>query len=659
MQSLARMRLNPARTLLITALVSCATLPYLNVLLNGFVYDDHTQVTNNPYLQSFHHLREIFTTTVWSYVGAQGVTNYYRPMMMLGYLACYRSFGAVAYPFHLASLLLHALNVWLLFALTERLTRDRTWAFLAAALFALHPVHTESVAWVAAVTDLELTLFFLIAFTFFLQAALPGGKRSEVNTVLMTVAFSMALLSKEQALMLPPLATIYEHFYRADRHQTGLREKWARYGSLWLLAIAYILFRIRFLGALAPVHQMRTLLPGQVTLSALALLGQYVGKLIWPVRLCAFYVFHPTKGLLDPRALAGLAAIAALMALFLLLWRSPDPAVRFTSFGILWFLVTLAPVLNAHWMAANVFAERYLYLPSVGFCWMAGMGISALWKRTAKAPVSRRPLALAGVALAVVMAARVVTRNRDWNNDVRLYRQTLALSPDAGPILNNLGTVYWQDGAVDQAEVAWTRALAVTPGNAIVLNNLGLVASRRKHYDEAVKLFQQAIALKPNYTDPHLNLGEAYRNMALDGPAETQLRIAIALSPLNYRAREQMGELCLEHGRLTEAEQQFRASIQAEPNTPALDALGEMALRRADTSAATSNFGAALSLDRFDSKAHFALGRIDAAAGRTSDALHEYQTGLLSDPTDLEAQSEVRRLRQQEPATPPESNRSR
>src|SRR5208283_1396362 len=171
-------RLDRAQALLIAALVACATLPYLNILFNGFVYDDDTQVVLNPYLRSLRYLVKIFTTDVWSFAG-ETVSNYYRPIMTFGYLVCYQLFGLRAFGFHLVSLLLHVLTVGLVFVVTERLTGDRVWAFVAGALFALHPIHTESVAWIAAVTDLEVTFFYLLAFGFFLAVAEPVGGRSE------------------------------------------------------------------------------------------------------------------------------------------------------------------------------------------------------------------------------------------------------------------------------------------------------------------------------------------------------------------------------------------------------------------------------------------------------------------------------------------------
>ena len=636
-----------ARALLITALVACATLPYLNILFNGFVYDDDTQVVNNPYVRSFRYLTEIFTTNVWSFWSTHAVSNYYRPMMTLGYLVCYRLFGMRAYGFHLVSLLLHVLIVCLVFVLAERLSGDRVWAFVAGALFALHPVHTESVDWIAAVTDLELTFFYLLTFAFFLAVARPGGGRSGRTLAAMVFAFVLALLSKEQALTLPALATVYEYFYRADRSETSTSQKLARYGLLWLVGLAYVLFRMHVFGALAPAKNLPHLSPQGIVLSAVALVGQYAWKLLWPVRLCAFYVFHPSTSPFDLRVLAGLLVLLALAALFLVCWRSRERNVRFASFGIVWFFATLAPVLNAHLLAANVFTERYLYLPSVGVAWLVGLGASKLWARAAPRPAQRRALVLAGFAVGGLFAARIVIRNRDWNNDIVLYTRTLELSPDAYIIRNNLGTVYWREGALDKAESVWRGILARNPNNVEALNNMGLVAGRKKQYPEAAEFFERSIKLRPDEADPHLNLGTTYRLMGMPGPAELQLRAALALSPLNTRARNKLGQLLLEEGREYEAEEQFRASVRVEPNALAHDYLGAINMRRGAMEEAERDFRAALSLDESDSDAHCGLGYLYKAEGRKAEALSQYQAGLVKDPTNPQARAAVQELRRQ------------
>ena len=642
-----------AQTLLLTGLVACATLPYLNILFNGFVYDDDTQLVKNPYARSLQYLKEIFTTNVWSFKQVSSVTNYYRPMMTLGYLACYKLFGMRAYGFHLVSLLLHVLVVCLVFVLAERLTGDRVGAFVAGALFALHPIHTESVDWIAAVTDLELTLFYLLAFGIFLALARPGGRRSEPMLAALGATFLLALISKEQAMTLPALATVYEHFYREDRSETSIPQKLARYGLLWLVGVAYLVVRIHLFGALVPAKNLPELTPEQILLGAVALVGQYVWKLIWPVRLCGFYVFHPSTSLFDPYVLAGVVVLLAIAALFFICWRSRERNVRFASFAILWFLATLAPVLNAHWVGANVFTERYLYLPSVGVAWLVGLVAARLWSRAGPRAAQRRALVVAGIVVGVLFAARIVIRNRDWKDDIVFYSRTLDFSPDAFIILNNLGTVYWDQGAVENAESAWKRSLAADPSNATVLNNLGMVAGKKKQYDEAVKFFQRAMELRPNSADPHLNLGRVYRVMGLAGPAELQLRQALAISPFDSRIRNELGQLLVPEGRTDEAEDQFRASIRFEPNALAYDFLGMLDIRRGAMQEAERDFRAALSLDELDSNAHFGLGYIYKAAGRQAEALNQYQAGLVKDPTNPQGLAAVEKLRQQSAGTAP------
>lgn len=626
-----------------------AVVPFAPTLMNGFVYDDDTQVLNNPYIQNFHHLRDIFSTTVWSYIGAQGVTNYYRPIMTLGYLMCHELFGRVAFGYHLVNVLFHAGVVLLLFAVTARLFNSHRVAFVASALFALHPAHTESVAWIAAVTDLELTFFLMLAFWCFLAVARPDGKRSELYLAGMAVSFVLALLSKEQALMLPPLATLYEHFYRPGRLTTTLLQKISRYGILWLLALAYILFRIRFLGALAPVTQISTMTWWQVMLSAAALTGQYISKLFWPARLCAFYVFEKSTSLAQPRALAGVAVLATLTILFIVLWRRQAVA----SFGILWFVATLAPVLNARWMAANVFAERYLYLPSVGFCWLAGWAGVLLWNHAAlRSPALRRAVAVAAACVAVVCAGRILVRDQDWSNDIKLYTRTLAQSPRAYHIMNNLGTIYWNQGEPGAAAEEWLRAIRLAPHNVIILNNLGLYYSKQKQYDHAIQTFRRAMLLKPNYTAPHLNLGITYLELGRIPGAVLQLRAAVALSPLDVRAHNELGKIYFDRGQWADAQIQFQLAAASQPNPTAYDYLGAVLARQGKAAESLENYHRALRLNPFDSKARFGIAAMLMASGKNQEALAEFNAGLQTDPANAEAKAAVERLKGLQSTTP-------
>ena len=637
-------------TALVGSLILLAIIPYLNTLLNGFVYDDTMQILENPYIRSFDHLKEIFGTTIWSYIGDMGETNYYRPMMTFGYLLCYQWFGPLAYGFHLTNLLFHAATVCILFFVSIEIFEDRSLAWLSAGLFALHPIHTESVAWIAAVTDLQVTLFYLLGFWCYLRVAGPGGGKSQWAQLGMVLCLGLGLLSKEQALTLPMLATLYEHFYRDDRQETTWQQKVSRYRMFWLMAVAYLVFRTQMFGALAPVLQRPDLNWIQTILSAFALMGQYLGKLLWPIHLNAFYLFDKSTSFLDPRVLAGVGGLILCAVVFALFWRRD----RLVSFGILWLLATLAPVLNAQWLAANAFTERYLYLPSVGFCWMlAWVGTHGwIWAKE-QGVVWRRAMALALAVLALLSVARIVTRNRDWNNDLTLYASTLASEPDAWHIRNNLGYVLWRRGDRAGAEREWRAALAIKPENDIVLSNLGLVYHKEKRFPEAVEYFKRALSIDSKFTDAHLHLAETYLEMGSTESAERHLRAAVVLSPLNIQGRNRLGELYLQRGDVARAEEQFAKSVASRPNAAGYHGLGDISLGRGNREAAERDYQRALSLDPFDSHAHFQLATLYAAAYRTSDALREYKAGLLMNPTNSEALAAVKRLQSQNPGAKP------
>ena len=626
---------------LLAVLILLALLPYLNSLLNGFVQDDNRQVLSNPYLRSFSHLREIFATNVWSYVGAQGMTNYYRPLMTLGYLLCYQFLGPLAYGFHLANVVLNAGVVCLVFLVTERIFRDRTLGFVAAVIFALHPIHSESVDWIAAVTDLQLTFFYLLTFGFFLRVAKPGGRRSGAAELGMVLSFTLALLAKEPAATLPFLATFYEHFLRDDRAQTSLGQKLFRYFTLWLLDIAYLLFRIRILGGLAPVLQLPQISQREAFYSSFALVARYVWKLLWPVNLCAFYPFHKCVALSDPRVVVGFLVLWLSLAAFAYSWRKE----RLVSFGLLWFFVNIAPVLNARWLGANVFTERYLYLPSLGFCWIAAWGGRLLWMRLAGCPTARKFYAVGLAIVAILCLVRIVTRNRIWHDDPTFYRSTLAAQPDAIALRINLGAVYWNLGSPDQAEAEWREALRRAPNHWLILNNLGLACARKKRYDEAIEDFQRSIRLRPNYADSHMNLGRTYAETGAVEKAEAQLRAAVALAPLYVQARNELAKFYFDTGRLAEAEQQFRSSISSGATTQAWNSLGEIYSRWNRRQDAEHAFRQAVALDTFDSRAHFGLGAVLEAQGRTNEALNEYEAGLQTDPRNPVALESVKRLK--------------
>jgi Flp pilus assembly protein TadD len=621
-----------------------AFLVYCNTLLNGFVYDDHLQVEQNPYVQSVKYVDKIFTTTVWSFQGLEGKTNYYRPLMTLGFLACNKVFQSLPYGFHLVNVLLNCVVVWLVFLACSMLLLDDTVALGAAAIFALHPIHTEVVAWIASVTELEMAIFYLASFIFFLRLSSLPPKERTTTGILMCVCFALALLSKEQAMTLAVLATIYEHFYRSDRETTSWKTKANRYGGFWLIATVYLVFRVTVLGGLAPVRQHADVSWPQALLSAFALVGQYAAKLFWPYPLLASYVFRKSVALSDPRVLTGIGVGVLAFALFIYLWKR----ARNYSFAVVWIALTLVPVLNARWMATDVFTERYLYLPSVGFCALLAEGFVYLFRRFARIGVLRWILAMTVTVLFAFAAGEIVARNRDWHDDFALVSRTLAVEPHASSMRSDLGVMDWDAHRHAEAEREWRLALADKPDNAVALSNLGLAMLEKKRYEDAEGYLQQAIALRPRFAAPRIHLAGVYAAKGDNARAEAEFHRAVEIYPMSTRARNALGKFYFDAGNLAEAKVQYRASVESLPNSEAWDALGDIYLREGVSGKAEEAWRAVVRLSTYDGHAHVSLGNVYLTSGRGAEAEKEYRIVLLLDPNNADALRGLRKLHPEE-----------
>jgi len=636
--------------LLLTLLLALAALPYLNTLHNLFVYDDNAQIVTNPYLQNFHYLKAIFTTPVWSFLGGSYPRNYYRPLMLFGYLLCYQLFGPLPWVFHLVNVVLNMLVVLLLFFVTRRMFNDRLVAFVAAALFAVHPIHSESVNWIAAVTDLQMALFYLLAFWIFLGLSKRRGVNLIPGHLFMALSFALALLAKEPAITFAPLATIYEHRCRVDRKETSVQVKLSRYGPLWLLALVYLMIRMHFVGGLAGRSQFPDMGPDVAFFSALQLLGQYVWKLFWPATLCAFYRFHSSTSPFAPQVILGALVLVILTFLVAWFWKRAPLA----SFATLFFFLNLAPVLYAPWMAANAFTERYLYLPSVGFCWALGWAGAGLWRATSSAgnadahswgPRLWRPLVIiSAIALVALCAFRIVRRNRDWHDNETFCKATIAVQPDAYLMRLNLGAIYLERDDLENAEKQLLAADKLAPNYPLVLEDLALLNMRRRRYDDALGYLIRSTLKDPKQPQPHIFLAQLYGLTGQTDYAEKEFLTAIRLAPLNPEARAELGDFYFDRGGLADAENQYRESLKVANTQRGYWGIGLVCWREGRYAEAEHAFQKAEALDPSSGRAHILLGLLYSDTKRKDEALLELQNGLKIDPNNPQALEALRKL---------------
>jgi len=468
------------------------------------------------------------------------------------------------------------------------LVRDlagRRLALWTASCFAIHAIHVEAVAWIAAGQDLICGLALLLAIWSYHHAR-TGSSPVRRHGAAVALFFA-ALLAKETAVAFPLVLVSYDFLFRQDSFRSLLRG-WRRYsGHLAALAV-YLALRWHALGSFAPSFPRNVLGPKETLFSIPVLLTQYVWKTLLPTNLSFWYTFQPMR-VLDWKVLSAMAFGLALLALVFWLRR----AQPLLSFALMWFLAFLLPVLDIPKMSENVFTERYLYIPTFGFCLLAGRLCVWLLDRISK-PVARRAV-YAAVALVFVFDATVVWgRLPDWRDDLSMALKTADQAPTAKN-LAQAGYVYYQRGRLDDAIRYSQRAAALDPGLAWVHTNLGSQYLGQGHYDQALAEMQKAVQLQPAFAPYWANLGVFYRGTNQWDKCIDACRHGLKLAPGDHALLTMLASALWRDGQRDEALETYRRAIQAEPDR--LDAY--------------ISYATALYQD----------GRVDAALGQLQDGL--------------------------------------
>jgi tetratricopeptide (TPR) repeat protein len=499
------------------AVALLAVAVYGNAFSNGFIGDDKIQLLKNPLLASVSNIPLLFRSSVWSILGIPG--NYYRPFQFLVYTLVYQCAGFSAAAFHTLMIAVHAANAVLLYLLVRRMAGPRV-AVAAAALFAVHPIHTETVNWIAAVPDLTVTTFALTGVLWF---ARQEGAPRRFAIAGHCVLYLLALLAKETGVMLLPLYGGYG-FFCLGRRWKELRFNAALYAAMAGTFVLYLALRLNALGGLAPGQQsFFHLTPVEFALSVVVTAAQYLGALLWPANLNYFHIFHPAASLCAVVVLSALALAAVGAAFFR--FRAP-----LFSYGVFWIAVTLAPALNLTGVGQNVFAERYLYLPSAGFCWIAALAWNWMFERR------RVPAWVAAGAVLLAAGAATMARNADWRDDATLLDVTLRQSPESGWLHNSMAGVYIERNQFGAALAEERLAVRYEPRSPVFRRNLANILLTKDPH-EAVGEFRELVAIEPNRAENHCDLALALEAAGERTQAAAEYQRALQLQPQSRDAQ--------------------------------------------------------------------------------------------------------------------------
>jgi Flp pilus assembly protein TadD len=609
-------------------------------------YDDTLYVTENPHVQ-----RGLAGESVtWAFT-ATGEANWH-PLTWLSHMVDCQLFGLRPGTHHLTSLFFHLANTVLLFATLHLMTGALWRPAFVAALFALHPLHVESVAWVAERKDVLSTLFWLLAMVAYTRYV---GRPTRARYVVTLVAFGLGLMAKSMPVTLPFVLLLLD-YWPLDRTALGRgesdppkrRRKRIR-PSEQRLPLSRLLWEKTPFFALAAISSVVTFslqqragamgdtevfpLSSRIA-NALISYIRYIGKMIWPSDLAVLYPHPGTNLPLWCAAGAGLAILGLSVLVVLVSRRRPYLAV-----GWFWYVGTLVPVIGLIQVGVQAYADRYTYVPLIGLFIMIAWGVPDLLGGWAHA---RTVLAVLAAAALAALAARTWTQLRYWKDSVSLFTHTLQVTTNNYVAQNNLGNALADRGRVEEAISHYTEALRIKPDHAEAYNNWGTILVEQGRLEEAVDRFLMALRAKPDYAAARSNLGLALARKGQREQAIAQYLEALRLDPAYAKAHNNLALVLAEGGQWAEAIAHYREALRLKPDyAEAHNNLGHLLVGLARLDEAATQFAEAVRSKPDYARACNNLGIVLARLGRLDEAVTQFREALRIKPDYGEAQNNL------------------
>ena len=536
-------RLKPWIFILILTLVSIFA--YSNIFNNEFVWDDHIFVEENTQIRSWTNVPDYFV---------QLVDGLYRPLRTLLYTVVFHISELNPFGYHLNALILHILSTILVFGIIFRLTNKKTIAFISSLAFALHPMHTERVANITAGFDLLGIVFLLLAFYLYLGHI--QQKRTNHPWSVYIVYF-LGILANEEALILPLLIFAY-HLAFPDNSS---KQNWKKYIPYSLILIIYFLFRIfGFSGIKRPVEEF---IGGSFLVTFLTTLKIFV---FYPILLIIPYpMIMDRRPTLEYSLFSFPIIISIIILLFyiylLFYFYKKDKTI---FFGMLWFWISLLIFTNV-FPTHTLMAERYLYLPSVGFCLILGYLFYRLYNANVKGILPKhwkKGVLTVLILLLLTYGTLTYQRNFDWRNDKTLWEKTLEKNPNSARAYDTLGSFYTDQGNAEKALTYFQKAIQLNPKNYKTYTNLGVVYGHLGDYEKAEEALQYSIENLPNYYPAYDRLAIIYLRQKKYDEALKLLEAGTIIEPTYYKYYNTFGMILGQLGNFKDSIENFERSIE-------------------------------------------------------------------------------------------------
>jgi len=651
------------RMLIAVCLAAVVLLVYWQTGRFDFIhsYDDREYVVDNP------HIRHGITAggIYWAFITFYAAN--WHPLTWLSHMLDIDLFGLNPGGHHLTNVVLHLLNTLLLFGLLQRMTAATWRSAVVAALFALHPLHVESVAMVSERKDVLSTFFWLLTLRSYIEYAC---RRSKGWYGAALGCFCLGLLSKPMVVSLPFVLLLIDYWPlqrwhpaadaagAASPEQTGPRSLVVEKAPFFLLAAGACVVTLAAQHSLGATVSMAIYPFLHRLANAAVSYAAYLVKTIWPHPLVVFYPYRETIAVWTWLGAAGLLGAATTAVLVY------GQKQRYLVCGWFWYLVTLLPVIGLVQVGAQAMADRYTYIPLIGIF------IMVVWTLHAAALRLRLNTAAAACgagAFLILLGVLSWKQTGYWTDSVRLFQHAAAHTTDNWVAHNNLGSAMARRGQPDAALVHYQTAIEIAPGYADARYNLAATQSGLGRHQEAIRLYRQvltvspshtgalnnlcgeligagqvqegmancrkAVAIDPKFANPYSNLAVALTKMGRRPEAIEKYRQALLLDPRHPEAHLALGKLLAADGRTAEALLHFRITLQLNPDN-ALYCLqaADSLMRGGYVAAAAEFYAAALRLNPGSADTCNRLGVAYARLGFHDDAAIMFQEALRKDP---------------------------
>ena len=535
---------------------------YLPVAHHGFtLYDDSDYVTENNVVQR----GLTWDGFLWAF--GSHASNWHPLTWLSHMLDCqlcqFFNLGLDPSVPHFENILFHVANAVLLLVLLMRWTNALWPSAFAAALFAWHPLHVESVAWVSERKDVLSTFFALLtllAYTRFVEESKIRNPKSKVFYAITLLMFALGLMAKPMVVTLPFVMLLLDYWplQRIKVKGPGFKVQSLIFEKIPFFALSAASCVVTFVAQGSAVASLENVpLHYRLENVPVAYSG-YLLKMIWPANLAIFY---PLNSL--PR-LEVAAAAAALVVISWLVWKVRRPC-PYWLVGWLWFLGTLVPVIGLMQVGGAALADRYSYFPSVGIFLAVALGIRDCAERLQiSKPITG---AIGGLVLAACLALTHHQLNF-WQDDIALFSHAIAVTKNNDTAHLNLGFALEKDGQKNEALAEYRAALKLAPDRAEVHNNIANLLDDMGRPDEAAAEYEEALRINPNHVASHNNYGTLLVEQGKFDEAMKHYEQSARLAPNDWHAPYLIGKVLLKEGRDPEAIPYFRRAVQMDPNNP-------------------------------------------------------------------------------------------